>query len=101
MFQTSGDVLNLTLSVCIVALTIFICWGIYYGIRIIKSIFEVIDQIQRTADRLEKLVVETKEKIESSFSAMKITSEAVKGVIDYFANRKKKKDESGLADGEL
>lgn len=101
MFETSGDILNLTLSICAIVLTIFISWGIFYGIKIVKSIFEVIDQIQRTADRLEQLVVDTKEKVENSFSTMKITSEAVKGVIDYFANRKKEqKENSGLGNGE-
>lgn len=92
MFQTSSDILNLTLSICVVALTIFLCWGIYYGIRIVKGIFEIIDELQKTIERVENMVNETKSKIENFFSATRITTDAIKGVLEYFSQRKKKKD---------
>lgn len=94
-FETSRDILNMTLSVSVVILTIFICWGIYYGIKIIKGISDIIEQIQRTAQRVEQLVVDTKEKIERAFSAMNVTSNAVKGVMEYFAEKKREKNSAG------
>jgi hypothetical protein len=93
MFETSQDIWYITLSVCVAVLTAFVCWGIYYGIRIVKGIFEIIDKIERTADRVEHLVVETRDKVEKAFGAMNITSQAVKGVLEYFTEKKNSYDD--------
>ncbi len=90
MWLSTLDFLYIVLSICIIVLTVFICWGIYYGIRIIKSIFNIIDQTQESLKRLENAFLETKERIENSFSAIKITTEAVKAILEFFTKKRKK-----------
>lgn len=86
--ETSRDILNITLSVCALALTVFLCWGIFYGIKIIRGIFDIIDQIQRTAQRIEQMVIDAKDKIERYVGSARLAAEAVKGVLEYIAERK-------------
>jgi uncharacterized protein YoxC len=87
MFNTSRDILNLVLSVCIAGFTVFVCWMIFYVIATFKSVYKVIKDITASVQQISRLVDFIQQKIEAG-------SEVVTGlgnkVNDLFATIKDK-----------
>lgn len=108
MLETSKDVLNITLSVSVGALSIFICWGLYYLIASARSLFRVIreletiitriggiaeninDQVKKSFEKIDGLVGSIKDKINGAGSYFIIISEVLKNIFKFI--REKKQD---------
>jgi hypothetical protein len=60
MFETSSDVLNLVLSICIIALTFFLCWGIYYFVVAVQKWYRITKKIETGVDEVEKIIFTVK-----------------------------------------
>jgi len=92
MFETSRDILNLVLALCIAGFTVFICWMIYYVIATFKSVYKVIKEVGGAIQQVNNLVNFIKDKVEAG-------SEIVTGfsnkVNDLFATIKDKLNNTG------
>jgi hypothetical protein len=38
MMQTSGDILNLSISLAVLAIAVFLCWSLYYLIASLREL---------------------------------------------------------------
>ena len=65
MFNTSRDILNLVLALCIAGLTVFICWMTYYVIATFKSVYKVIKEVSDAIQKINDLVNFLQAKIEA------------------------------------
>lgn len=91
MFETSSDVLNLVLSVCIIALTFFLCWGIYYFVVAVQKWYRITKRIETGVDEVEKIIFIVKEKLHGSAAYLFTLGEVAKKVFDFV---KEKREES-------
>lgn len=91
MFETSKDVLFITLSFCVVFFTAFICWTIFYLGSLLKQSNEMLKEFRDKLDELYETISEMKERVTNSVSQISNIAAGVGQIIDYFAQRKKSK----------
>jgi TRAP-type C4-dicarboxylate transport system permease small subunit len=98
MLETSKDLLNLVLALCIAVFTFFLCWGLYYmvmmlkkGNEALKEISHLVASIKEKIEKVEKLIDAWEEKISHSVSYVPLLFKGISELIDFF---KKKKDKS-------
>ncbi|MFZ6036211.1 MAG: hypothetical protein ACOYUK_03660 [Patescibacteria group bacterium] len=105
MFETSKDLLYWVLAVSISLLTVFLIWGMYYIIMLLKRAYlmvrevsELIESVKEKLDRLEQLFDAIEEKLKHSASYIPLIVKGVTEILDFIkvkradrANRKTKK----------
>lgn len=89
MLNTSGDILNLILSLSIAVLTTFIAIALYYFIASIKKIHSVASGLERGIEKTEEVIDIVKTKINSTTSHLAIVSELAKQLMQFFSDNKK------------
>lgn len=93
MLETSKDLLNLTIAFCILWLTAFLCWLIYYFAMIMRGIHLVIERFNQTLEAVTDFFIKAKEKMENFTANFAMIMEAAKKVSDFIKNHKKAKTE--------
>lgn len=91
MMQTSGDILNFSISLAVLALAFFLCWALFYLIISLRRIYKISAQAKRIADRTEGLVSLIKSKIKESGSYFFLFSKLADKAMDYFGEKMKEK----------
>lgn len=91
MFNTSADALNLVLSICLAALTFFLCWAIYYFIASIKRIHQLISLIESGVAKAEEVIEMARDKMKSSTAYLMILGEVAKRVMEFIQEKRTKK----------
>ncbi len=99
MFETSKDLLNWVLASSIALLTIFIIWGLYYvvmllrrGYAIIRDVSDLILNIKEKLDRLESLFDTIEEKLKSSASYLPLVMKGITEILDYVKKKKESRE---------
>lgn len=92
MFSTSGDVLNLVLSVCVFLLTTFLCVALYYLISSLKKTHRVIRMIELIVNKADDVINLTKDKIKNSGTYFMLFGELIKKLMDYVVTKPKKEE---------
>ena len=82
MFETSKDLLFLVIAFCILWLTIFTCWALYYVAQILKGLKEKSDRIDDVSFK------SIKNKVESFPALFAVFSEGARQVISYLKEKK-------------
>jgi len=93
MLETSKDLLNLTIAFCILWLTAFLCWLIFYFAMIMRGINLIIERFTKTLEAMTAFFNKAKEKVENLSGNFAMVMEAAKKVSDFIKNRKKTKAE--------
>lgn len=88
MFSTSNDILNLVLSVCVLALSFFLCWAIYYFIASIQKFYRITKRIEKITQSAEEIVTNLKNKVSGSASSLLMFTEFAKHAMDFIKERK-------------
>jgi predicted PurR-regulated permease PerM len=105
MFNTSHDILNLVLSVCILSFTVFLCFALYYLIASVRGIYKTIKQIADVAikigdltnylkkkvsqgnEKINDIFDTVKEKLHNSSSYLMIIGEVLRSIFSFMQNR--------------
>lgn len=88
MFETSSDVLNLVLSICIIALTFFLCWGIYYFVVAVQKWYRITKKIETGVDEAEKIIFTVKEKLHGSAAYLLTLGDVAKKVFEFVQEKR-------------
>ena len=88
MFETSSDVLNLVLSICIIALTFFLCWGIYYFVVAVQKWYRITKKIESGVDDVEQIIFTVKEKMHGSAAYLLTLGDVAKKVFDFVQEKR-------------
>jgi len=64
----SQDILFITLSICSIALTVYVCRTLYYLIQILKDINKTLDWFQKTLSNIDTLLSFIKDKLDNATS---------------------------------
>lgn len=87
MLETSKDLLYIVIAFCVLWLTVFLCWLLFYFISIIGNVRKVVKSIQDKVEKIEGIIDLLKEKIESSATYLGLIVEGVGKIIEYFKDR--------------
>ncbi len=58
MFDTSGDVLNMSLAIGFIVLVIFLCFLIFYAVLILRDVSRVMEDVEEIVTRVRNTVVQ-------------------------------------------
>lgn len=91
MFSTSADILNLVLAVCLVILTFFLCWAIYYFAASVQKVHRVLKRVEMGIAKAEEVVNLAKEKLKNSSAYFMILGEIAKKAMEFVQEKKNAK----------
>jgi len=98
IINTSQDLLLIVLAFCILGLTIFLAWFIYYLAMIMRQAYFIIKEMRDRIKKVDQILTAVKEKIDHSTSYLLIIGEGIKKLVELVKERsanweKKKKRE--------
>lgn len=100
MLETSKDILYLVIAFCVLWLTVFLCWLLFYFISIVGNVRKVIKSIQDKVEKIEAVIDLLKEKIEHSATYLGLIVEGVTKIVEYFKEKKGESSRSSDEDSE-
>lgn len=92
MLNTSLDVLYLTLALCVFLLTLFLCWALYYLIRLGRNAVYTVEKFTSVLHKADEVLDMLKEKLHSSGAYIGLLANAVKSVVEYMKDRPERKE---------
>lgn len=94
MLNTSKDLLYVVLSICIIWLTVFMCWLLYYFISIIGGIRKIVRNVEDKIEKVDNLLSIIKDKIEHSAGYLTVMVEGISKIVSYMKDKKNSWDTS-------
>jgi hypothetical protein len=84
MLDSTKDIFYLVLSFCVLWFTVFLCWGLYYFVKILRQTNDMMEHVRNGFSKATSLF---------SFAKNKLVSESVKGIMSLINKKvgKKKK----------
>lgn len=58
MFETTGDILNMSLAIGFIVLVIFVCILCFYAILILRDVSKVVDEVEEVVNKVHKTIVQ-------------------------------------------
>lgn len=96
MFQSSKDILYLVSSLCIISLTVFLCWMFYYLMRIFKDTSKIIEEFRMRLQSLTEMIKNISDKVEKLHGVISLVSSGIGNLMNRKGS-KKENDEDSLA----
>lgn len=84
MFETSLDILYITLAASVALLTVFLIWGIYYVVRILKNAVYMVEKFTVVMKKADEVLDLAKEKLHSTGTYLGVAVNLAKGAMEYF-----------------
>ncbi len=94
LIANSQDILYLVLAFCILWITVFLAWLMYYGIQAVRQVYQTVSQIKAKIDAVDEVIRLVKEKLTSSSSYLTLIVGGVKKVVELLGEREAKKKRS-------
>ncbi len=88
MLATSYDILNIVLAICLVILTIFLSWGIYYFIISAHKIYKLVKRIEAGVGKTEEILDIARDKLKHSSAYFMILGEIAKKALSFVEEKK-------------
>lgn len=88
MLSTSLDILNLILAVCILVLTFFLCWAMFYFIKSVQRINRVTKMIEGGIIKIDEILDIAKDKLKNSSAYFMILSEVAKKAMEFVQEKR-------------
>ena len=93
MIYTSKDLFFVVLSFCILLLTFFTCWILFYVVSIFRQARQIFTGLKRKVDLIDEILGSVKEKIEHSTSSLLLLVKGVEELLFFLRERKSKRKE--------
>ena len=91
LIQSSKDLLYIVLTFCILWLTIFLAWFIYYLAMLMRQVFLATKEMRERIKKVDDALKAFKEKIEHGASYLLLIGEGVKKLVEIANNYSAKK----------
>lgn len=98
MFESSRDILNLTLALSAAVLTFFICWLLYYIVSIFRDMRNVVRDVTKTIEKFNSVLDFVKEKISGVSAVFPLVIKATEKIIETVGAFKEKQKARRTAD---
>ena len=89
MFETSKDLLFITLAFCAFLITAFSCWLLYYFIAIIKNAYNLTKSIKKKMDIVDEILETIKSSVSNTANYINLAINSIDKIVDYFQNKKR------------
>ncbi len=86
MFETSKDILWITIASSVGLFTLFACWGIFYMVMIIRAASKSVKRVEQVIESIHDVIKTTKDKIEHSAAYISVLGEGFKKVMEIAKN---------------
>jgi len=93
MFETSRDILNISLSSAVLIVAAFLCVTLFYLISNLRRVNKVSRQIEKGVDKIEGLMDLVQDKIKQSSSYFFLFGKLAERAMDYFMSKKSRRNE--------
>lgn len=87
--ENTKDLLYLVLSFCVLGVTIFLCWLLYYLIDLFRQVHSVTKGVESIVEKVESVVDLVKNKVEQSAGYIAVAGEVIRQVIGFVKERRK------------
>jgi len=91
LIENSKDLLNVVLAFCVLWLTIFLAWFIYYLIMIMRQGYIAAKEMKERLKKIDETIKTFKEKMEHSAMYLSLIGEGIKKIVEIVKEKKKKK----------
>ena len=92
MLETSKDLFFIALSFCVLMVTFFTCWILFYVVSMFRKADHIISGVKKKMDLIDEILKTIREKVEHSASAILLLVKGVEELLDFLKTRKNKKD---------
>lgn len=83
MFETSQDILYITVAVCIAVFTVFLVWIMYYVAQISRQSNEMIADFRQKMEELDETMTSLKTKVNDSVDSLAAVSSQVGSILEF------------------
>ena len=88
MFDSSKDILYIVLSFCILWVTVFLCWLLYYAGKVLKDADRVVEEFRMRLQLLTDAINYIRGKVEGISSLMTLATQGAGGLVKKFVSKK-------------
>ncbi len=88
--DSSKDILYLVISFCILWVTVFLCWMLYYVMRLLRNANQIVEEFRVRLQSLTDAVSYIKGKVEHISGLMTMMTNGVGGVVSGIVKKKAK-----------
>lgn len=92
IFETSRDVLNLTIAGAVALFTIFLCWMMYYFIKTIRNVSKITTGVKDKMETIDKILGLVKDKLEKGSNHMALLSDSAIKLVGFLIDKKSASD---------
>lgn len=100
IIESSKDILFLVIAFCILWVTIFICWILYYLVMTFKRVNDVTLGLKAKIDKIGEILDLVKKKINDGAAYAGIAFEAFNKVLGHFGSKKQKSKKNTTKTGQ-
>lgn len=91
LIESSKDLLFVVLAFCVLWLTVFISWLLYYIISILRDTEALVSQVREAVGKIEEVAQSAHEKMERSAASFTLVAQALKELISWGIQERTKK----------
>lgn len=93
ILETSQDILYITVSVCALVFTGFLCWVLYYLAHLLKQSNQITQELHAKMTEWAEAIDEIKERVINTAATLSSLGDQVGRVVDFINRRRDTKDE--------
>lgn len=87
MINTSLDLLWLVLAGSVGVLTIFLCWAIYYVVRMLRNAVYMVEKVTTVMQKADEVLDLAKEKLHSTGTYLSVAASVAKSAMEYLGEK--------------
>ena len=89
MFETSKDVLNLSIAFSVVLVAAFFSWMLYYIIAMLRDTRAMVTDVRKKMEAIENAVQSVRHRVEGILPGFSVLATGVKEVISYVMEKRR------------
>jgi hypothetical protein len=90
MLTTSTDLLLVVIAFCILWLTIFICWSMYYVVVMLRNFSKMTVSVREKLELVDKILKLVHEKLEAGTNHMSIIADSALKLVGFLMEKQSK-----------
>lgn len=95
ILETSQDILYITVSVCTLVFTGFLCWVLFYLAHLLKQSNQITEELHAKMTEWAEAIDEIKEKVINTAATLSSLGDQVGRVVDFINRRRDAHDSGG------
>jgi hypothetical protein len=95
MLETSKDLLLVVIAFCVLWVTVFFCWALYYIVALLRDMSKMTLSVREKLELVDKILKLVKDKLEKGSNHMAVITDSVIKLVGYVIDKQK----SGKAKG--